>query len=88
MKYAALIALLILSAILVSQPSRREEVGRQPDGSFLLNSGWRIQPAGKQLPLDTFPMATALSRDGNQLDPRIADRRRARVRNQRDVPSF
>ena len=40
------------AALLVSQPAPRTQVGPQPDGSFLLNSGWRLQPAGKQIPLD------------------------------------
>ena len=35
--------------------------------TFLLNSGWRVAPAGKQVPLDTFPMATALSPDGKYM---------------------
>ena len=32
--------------MLVSQPSPREQVGPLADGGFLLNSGWRIKPAG------------------------------------------
>lgn len=52
------------SFYLVSQPAPREQVGPLPGGGFLLNSGWRIQPAGRQIPLDTFPMASALSPDG------------------------
>ena len=58
----------VLSAlILSSQPSGREHVGKQPDGSFLLATGWRIQPAGTQIPLDTLPMSSALSPDGKFL---------------------
>src|SRR5262249_54838056 len=34
---------------------------------FLLNSGWRLDPVGKQVPLDTLPMSTALSPDGKYL---------------------
>jgi YVTN family beta-propeller protein len=55
------------AAILCSQPSFREQVGPQPDGSFLLPTGWRIRPAGTQVPLDTLPMSSALSRDGKFL---------------------
>ena len=62
-----LIALLIGAAILCSQPAPREQVGPLPGGGFLLNSGWRLDPAGKQIPLDTFPMSTALSPDGRYL---------------------
>jgi YVTN family beta-propeller protein len=58
------IALLLAVAVLCSQPAPREQVGPLPGGGFLLNTGWRLTPAGKQIPLDTFPMATALSPDG------------------------
>ena len=54
-------------ALLSSQPGAREKVGLLPDGGFLLNSGWRLQPAGRQIALDTLPMATALSPDGKYL---------------------
>jgi len=55
------------AALLSSQTAPRERVGPLPDGGFLLNSGWRLQPAGRQVPLDSFPMSTALSRDGKYL---------------------
>jgi YVTN family beta-propeller protein len=61
------IALLLAAAVLCSQPAPREQVGPLPGGGFLLNSGWRLEPAGKQIPLDTFPMSTALSPDGRYL---------------------
>lgn len=61
------LAALVLVAVLCSQPAPREQVGPLPDGGFLLNSGWRLSPAGKQIPLDTFPMSTALSPDGQYL---------------------
>ncbi|HEY7334378.1 MAG TPA: alkaline phosphatase family protein [Bryobacteraceae bacterium] len=61
-------ALLILCvSILCSQPSGREQVGKLPDGSFLLPTGWRIKPVGRQIPLDTLPMSSALSKDGKYL---------------------
>ncbi len=37
------------------------------DGGFLLNSGWRVKPAGTQIPLDTLPMSSVLSKDGRFL---------------------
>ncbi len=40
---------------------------RYPDGGFLLNSGWTIRPAGQQVPVDTFPMSTAVSNNGKYL---------------------
>jgi YVTN family beta-propeller protein len=61
------IAILLAAAVLCSQPAPREQVGPLPGGGFLLNSGWRLAPAGKQIPLDTFPMSTALSPDGKYL---------------------
>jgi YVTN family beta-propeller protein len=62
MKKRALIILLAAAALL-SQPVPREQVGMQPDGSFLLSSGWRIKAAGTQIPVDTFPMAAAVTPD-------------------------
>jgi DNA-binding beta-propeller fold protein YncE len=59
--------LILFVSILVSQPSGREQVGKLPDGSFLLSTGWRIQPVGTQVPVDTLPMSSALSRDGKFL---------------------
>ena len=57
MRLFFVVALLLAAALLCSQPSPREQVGPLPTGGFLLNSGWRLEPAGKQIPLDTFPMA-------------------------------
>ncbi|MGA2712855.1 MAG: bifunctional YncE family protein/alkaline phosphatase family protein [Bryobacteraceae bacterium] len=54
---------LVIAAALMSQPSPREQVGPQADGSFLLSSGWRIKAAGTQIPVDTFPMASAVTPD-------------------------
>ena len=67
MKSVLLILLPAAAALLVSQSAPREQVGPLPDGAFLLNSGWRIQPAGAQIPVDTFPMSAALSPDGRRL---------------------
>jgi YVTN family beta-propeller protein len=64
---ALAVAFVSLGALLSSQPAPREQVGPLPNGAFLLNSGWRLQPAGRQIPLDTFPMSTALSPDGKHL---------------------
>src|SRR5258708_14509385 len=66
-RIALAIAFLSLVAILGSQPAPREQVGPLPGGAFLLNSGWRLDPVGRQVPLDTLPMASALSPDGKFL---------------------
>src|SRR5437868_14481480 len=61
------VAFLSLAALLSSQPAPREQVGPLPGGAFLLNSGWRLDPVGRQVPLDTLPMSSALSPDGKYL---------------------
>ncbi len=66
-RIALVVAFISLGALVCSQPAPRERVGPLPDGGFLLNSGWRLAPVGKQVALDTFPMATALSPDGKYL---------------------
>jgi YVTN family beta-propeller protein len=64
---AALIVV-IIAALLLSQPGvPPQRVGPLPDGRFQLNSGWTLQPAGKQIPLSTLPMSSALSHDGKYL---------------------
>lgn len=62
-------ALVLIAAALLSssQPPPREQVGPLADGGFLLNSGWRVKPAGTQIPLDTLPMSSVLSKDGRFL---------------------
>ncbi|MDQ6759718.1 MAG: beta-propeller fold lactonase family protein, partial [Acidobacteriota bacterium] len=59
--------LAIAALTLTSQTTPREQVGPLPNGGFLLNSGWRVQPVGQQVALDTFPMSSVLSRDGRFL---------------------
>jgi DNA-binding beta-propeller fold protein YncE len=60
--------LLIAAALLSSsQPPPREQVGPLPGGAFLLNSGWRVKPAGAEIPLDTLPMSSVVSKDGRFL---------------------
>jgi DNA-binding beta-propeller fold protein YncE len=58
---------LAAAGLLVSQPGAPETVGPRPGGAFLLNSGWLLKPAGRQVPLSTGPQATALSPDGKYL---------------------
>ncbi|NWF86076.1 MAG: hypothetical protein HXY18_19875 [Bryobacteraceae bacterium] len=55
------------AGFLLSQPEPPRRVGARPDGSFLLNSGWLLKPAGRQIPLGTGPMASAVSQDGRYL---------------------
>ena len=58
-------ALLLQEGAAVRGPGDR--VGPLADGGFLLNSGWAIRPAGEQVPVDTFPISTALSANGKWL---------------------
>jgi DNA-binding beta-propeller fold protein YncE len=64
---AATAVMILVAALSSSQAPPREQVGILPDGGFLLNSGWRVKPAGTQIPLDTLPMSSVLSRDGRFL---------------------
>jgi YVTN family beta-propeller protein len=58
-------ALLAVALVLVSRPVPRAQVGPLDDGGFLLNTGWVVRPAGRQVALtDTLPMSLALSPDG------------------------
>src|SRR5262245_13345793 len=57
---------LLVVAACLGQPTA-QRVGPLPDGGFLLNNGWRLKPAGKQIPLDTLPMSSAISPDGHYL---------------------
>jgi DNA-binding beta-propeller fold protein YncE len=66
-KYFGIAFMAVCAAILCSQPAWKEQVGKQPDGSFVVSSGWRVQPVGRQVPLDTLPMSMALSKDGRYL---------------------
>jgi hypothetical protein len=60
-----LVACAVLSAVaLVSQEPGIVRPGPRTDGSVLLHNGWVLRPAGRQTPLSTFPMASAVSRDG------------------------
>src|SRR6266853_5398008 len=61
---ATLAAIAFAALILTSQTTPREQVGPLASGGFLLNSGWRVQPVGTQVSLDTMPMASVLTADG------------------------
>jgi DNA-binding beta-propeller fold protein YncE len=65
--WSTLAAVVVIAAALSSQTAPRERVGPLADGGFLLNSGWRLHPAGRQVPLDTLPMSSALSLNGKFL---------------------
>jgi DNA-binding beta-propeller fold protein YncE len=61
-------AVLLAAAVaILSQRPRTQTVGPTGDGGFLLNTGWRIRPAGQNIPLSTLPMSQVLSPDGRML---------------------
>jgi DNA-binding beta-propeller fold protein YncE len=70
---AGIVAALVLTVLSMhplipqSQIQKRIQAGPAPDGSFLLNTGWILQPAGKTIPLSTLPMSTAASPDGRRM---------------------
>ncbi|MBE0660121.1 MAG: beta-propeller fold lactonase family protein [Bryobacteraceae bacterium] len=64
MRWLAAAGVMLGAAALVSQETKVEAPGPRPDGSVLLHNGWVLRPAGRQIALSTFPMATAVSRDG------------------------
>ena len=66
-RVALAIVLFGLGALLSSQTAPREQVGPLATGGFLLNSGWRLQPAGKQIALDTLPMSSVVTPDGKYM---------------------
>jgi hypothetical protein len=43
------------------------QVGPAPDGSFLLNTGWSLQPAGRTIPLSHYQCLRQLHRTGAEL---------------------
>jgi DNA-binding beta-propeller fold protein YncE len=69
MRRTLLIAVAVMAAAVAifSQRTRTQSVGPTPDGGFMLNTGWRIRPAGKSIPLSTLPMSQVLSPDGRML---------------------
>jgi DNA-binding beta-propeller fold protein YncE len=69
MKAFAVFCLLIVAAVFLASQSSppREQVGPLVGGGFLLNNGWTLKPAGRQVQLDTFPMTSALSKDGKHM---------------------
>jgi DNA-binding beta-propeller fold protein YncE len=53
--------------IAVLEEDVRVKVGPLPQGGYMLNTGWRINAAGRNIPLGTLPMSQALSPDGRYL---------------------
>jgi DNA-binding beta-propeller fold protein YncE len=41
-----------------------QTAGPQPDGTVVLNTGWKVKPAGVSVPIGTLPMSRVVTRDG------------------------
>lgn len=63
MKRLRCFGLLAASLYLAAQSNPTDRPGKQADGAYLLPSGWRLRPAGTQMPLGSFPMSVELSPD-------------------------
>ncbi len=62
------LALLTLLAVLAIPQNSPLRPGPHPEGGYLLVTGWRVAPAGIQVPLpDTFPMTLVMHPDGKDL---------------------
>lgn len=63
---------ILLCVVVWSQPDRfaprsDAKVGPAEGGGYVLNSGWRTRPAGKQIPLSTLPLAARLIPGGKSM---------------------
>ncbi len=59
--------LLVVAGVIYSQKVRTQTVGPLEGGGFLLNTGWRIRPAGTNIPLSTLPMSYVPAPDGRRV---------------------
>ncbi len=66
-KAVGLFTLAALSVGLLSQAPPRLTPGEIAEGLYQLPNGWRVRPAGRQILLDTMPMASVVSPDGKYL---------------------
>ena len=71
-RIAAFLCLLSLSAFAAAfyagdQPAPRRLPGKTNSGEYLLPNGWKITPAGEQIPAGDLPLAIVLHPDGKHL---------------------
>jgi DNA-binding beta-propeller fold protein YncE/phospholipase C len=67
LRLALAIGLTFFALPLFSQTPQSVQVGPLAGGWFVLNSGWGINPAGKQIDVDTFPIRSTVSANGKYL---------------------
>ena len=58
---------LIFSQLGRRWPAAKTSPGPTGDGAYLLTTGWKIHPAGKQLALTTLPLAARFTTDGKSI---------------------
>jgi len=58
---------LLAAGLALVQTAEARRPGPLAGGGFLLPDGWTVQPAGRQIPLETLPLAAALAPGGKHL---------------------
>lgn len=61
------VLILFTTGLLLGQQPEFVTPGPTPDGGLLLHTGWTLRPAGREIRLDDFPLATELSPNGKFL---------------------
>lgn len=59
----ALVLLAAAAGVVISQTTPRVQPGPLAGGGYLLNSGWKVSPVGRVIPVSTLPMSHAISAD-------------------------
>src|SRR5580700_9830813 len=60
-------AFVLIAGVVYSQRSKVQRVGPLEGGGALLTTGWRIRPAGTNIPLSTLPMSYVPAPDGRMI---------------------
>jgi DNA-binding beta-propeller fold protein YncE len=58
---------LLAASLALAQAPEAQRPGPLAGGGYLLPNGWTVHPAGRQIPLETLPLAAALAPDGKHL---------------------
>ncbi len=58
---------LLAAFLALAQAPEAPRPGPLPGGGYLLPNGWTVGPAGRQIPLETLPLAAALAPGGKHL---------------------
>nr|MCU0228273.1 hypothetical protein [Bryobacterales bacterium] len=66
-KAVGVLLLAVCAVLVLSQAPPRLTPGQIAEGVYQLPNGWRVRPAGRQIQLDTMPMASVVTPDGKYL---------------------